>query len=118
MATTFERERRIKQGDTAPPLEATLRDAVTKAPVDLTGATQVRFKMRPAGSGATPTVDANAAIIGDPVNGRVRYVWVDADTAVPGRYEAEYQITWADTTKQTVPNEGYFFVNVIGDLDD
>lgn len=93
----------LKAADTAPVLEATLEDA-SGEPIDLTGAS-VGFAMIEPRNGAT-VIDAGANVA-DAANGLVRYPWADGDTDTPGRYRAEFVVTYADGTVETFPNAGY-----------
>ena len=86
----------IKQNDTRPALYAQLLQ--DGSPVDLTGCT-VRFNMS---SGLS-----REAIITDATNGCVRYDWQEGDTAVPGVYAAEFEVTFPDGTRETFPNDGF-----------
>ena len=103
---------KIKRGDTAPPIDATLEDEV--GPIDLTAATSVKAIFKSQGAGtttffATCTVTSAAA-------GQVRYTWGPTDTATVNVYNLEFEIAWADSTKTTVPTEGYLVVEVVQDL--
>lgn len=94
----------IKQGDQLPDLEATLVDA-DEAAVDVSGATIVfravkvddeSVKFSGAGSlGATPS------------SGEVSYAWDAADTAEPGVFNCEWEITIGGKTR-TIPEQAYF----------
>lgn len=97
----------IRAGDRLPVIGATITDGKpvpgfpNGTPVVLTGAT-VRFLMRPLDH-STPTLD-NAATITDPTGGKVTYAWAAGDTAIAGSYIAEWQITFSDGRRLTVPN--------------
>lgn len=87
------------QGDTAPDLGAVLHvkgDPTT--PIDLTGAS-VRFQMRKRDD-RSYTVDAAATIV-DEDEGEVVYEWDTNDLAVPGDYDIQWQVTFADLRVQT-----------------
>ena len=101
----------IARNDTAPPIEATLTDA-DGVPVNLTSAT-VRFHMRD--SSQTVKVNALATIV-TPSAGLVRYNWAAVDTNQSGRFEAQWQVTFADTTIRTFPSPGRTVVIVTGDI--
>jgi hypothetical protein len=103
----------IKAHDRLPAIQATL--ATGGGPVDLTGAQGVKFIMAPT-AGGTPKVAA-AGVIVDATNGVVRYDWLAVDTATPGSFLAEWQVTWADGRPQTFPTLTYHTVNVVADLD-
>ena len=102
----------IKRNDTSPSMLATLQDADGNA-VNVTGAT-ARFHLRAIGSDAV-TVDS-AAVIVSPSEGIVRYDWDAADTDVAGSYQAEFEVTYADASIETFPNDGYIRVNITGDI--
>jgi hypothetical protein len=93
---------RLVQGDTRPSLVTTLTDSTTGAAINITGAT-VRLKFRAAGS-----TSLQATLIGsvtDGANGVVVFYWSDEPTSLngdPGDYEGEIEITFSDTTVQTV----------------
>lgn len=102
----------IKQNDTSPSMLATLKDA-NNAVIDLTAAS-VRFHMRKISSSAV-VVD-NAATIVTADEGLVRYDWLADDTDTVGSYQAEFEVTYADSTIETFPNDGYIRVEVISDI--
>lgn len=102
----------IKQNDRREPIERVLRGSDGN-PVDLTGAT-VRFIMR--ATDGTIKVDNAATIVGTPTAGRARYSWGATDTNTVGTFEAEFEVTFGDGTKQTFPNRGYIAVAVVEDL--
>ena len=102
----------MKAHDRLPSIQATLTSGGT--PVDLTGAT-VNFIMVPT-KGTTPMVDA-AAVIVNATSGVVRYDWQTGDTATPGTYQAEWQITFSDGRKQTAPTLTYHSISILADLD-
>ena len=89
----------IKQNDTSPTLNATLKDA-DDAVVSLAGAT-VRFHMRRVGRGTA---------------GKVRYNWSVSDTASVGNYEGEFEVAFADSTIEAFTNSCFFSITVVNDL--
>lgn len=93
----------IKAGDTSPSILYTLSPAV-----DITGATVV-FSLR--SEAGVVILNKVAATIVDAENGIVRYDWA-AGIAAPGDYEAEFQVTYADASIETYPNDGYIAVVV------
>lgn len=102
----------IKQNDTAPSLRATLLDGDGN-PVNLSGST-VRFHMRLLGQTAI-VVNQSATLI-DAANGIAQYNWVAADTDTIGSYQAEFEVTYANGTIETFPNDGYIRVEIIDDI--
>ena len=95
----------IKRNDTSPAVEYEL--STDDGPVNLTGAT-VRFYM---GS----IVDANATVL-SATDGIVSYPWAIGDTASYGFFNAEFEVTYSDGTKETFPNNGYISVHISPDL--
>lgn len=102
----------IKEGDTSPELQATLKDAEGSA-IDLTGAS-ARFHMRAPGAAAA-AVDAAATVV-TAASGIVKYTWIAGDTDVAGRYEAEFEITFGDGSIESFPNRGYIPVRISSDI--
>jgi hypothetical protein len=102
----------VKQNDTSPAMLATLQDADGNA-VNLTAAS-VRFHMRPVGGGQV-VVDAAASVV-TPLEGLVRYNWIADDTDTIGSYQAEFEVTYADASIETFPNDGYIRVEIIDDI--
>lgn len=111
----------IKKGDTRPILAAVLKD--NDVVIDLTLATAVKFIMKSQGSpGGAAAVNAACEFISKPA-GTISYTWVLADTATSGLYNAEFEITWTDGGKQTVPNDTiaannvpYYVIEIKDDL--
>lgn len=102
----------IKQNDTQPAFQAVLQDGAGD-PINLDGAT-VRFHMRAIGSN-TAKVDAAASVI-SALSGIVRYSWDAADTDRIGSYQAEFEVTYSDSTIETFPNDGYVRVVILDDI--
>ena len=102
----------IKQNDTVPSIRATLQNG-NGDPVDLINA-NVRFHMRAIGANNTK-VDAAAVVI-TPAAGVVQYNWVAADTDTIGSYQAEFEVTYPDSTVETFPNDGYVRIEIIDDI--
>jgi hypothetical protein len=103
----------IKRGDTYPFLKGTLSDA--DGVVNLTGAA-VRVILKT--KGTTPTVLVNGVCtITNPTGGQVEYEWLTPDTADVNTLDGEFEVTWGDGEITTFPNEGYFEVAVVPDLD-
>ena len=94
-------------------MKATLKGADGLV-VNLTTANGVRFHMRQAAGGSV-SFD-KAAVIENAVGGAVRYDWAAGDTAVPGDYWADFEVTWGDGTVTTFPNSGYLEVRVVAEL--
>ena len=102
----------VKQNDTSPSILATLKDAAGAA-VSLAGAS-VRLHMRKIGF-TQVTVDQAATIV-TAASGEVRYDWVAADTAAVGSYEAEIEVSYADGSIETFPNDGFIRVEITDDI--
>ena len=99
---------RLKRGDTAPALRATITDGGT--PVDLTTAT-----VKVIGKRNGTAVFSRAATTKTNL-GVVTMAWQAGDTALPGLIAVEIEATWPDSTVQTYPPSGYLGVLVDPDL--
>jgi hypothetical protein len=104
----------IGQGDTASAIQQTLETA-TGAAVNLTGAS-VKFTMQPINGGAVKISGAAATIVAPNTNGVVKYSWQAADTDTAGWYVASWEVTYADATKQTFPNDSPLVICITADL--
>ena len=115
MASTFT----IKQGDLAPPLQATLTDSAGQA-INLTGQLGIQFQMKLRQHADNDTValkvDAAGAVVGAATDGVVKYEWVGADTDTVGEYVAEFKVTQSDGKPRTVPNPSFITVRVVSDI--
>jgi hypothetical protein len=101
---------KLVQGDTRPVMEITLSDEFTGAPIDITGAT-VRLKFRELGSETVRSTLVGINV--SPIDGVVAFSWADDADALagdPGPYEAEIEITFSDSTIQTVYEKLKFYV--------
>lgn len=102
----------IKRNDTSPAISRTLLDSAGDA-INLTGAT-VRFHLKD--KAGVVKVDAAAVIVGDPLLGVVQYDWIAADTDTAGNFKAEFEVTYADSTIETFPNNEHIEVVITEDL--
>jgi hypothetical protein len=99
----------IKRGDTSPALQfALLPDSVS-----LAGAT-VHFQMRP--RGGSTVIDRPTKILSMFEPAVVAHIWQPGETDTPGRYEAEFRVTYLDGTVETFPNLGFIEVFVTEDV--
>ena len=109
----------IKQGDTLPVLQATLKsgeDGIT--PVDLSNIpdSDILFKMKQRNKADTlVTIQCSPMTLVDKQNGKVQVQWQSQHTSTPGVYEAEFEITNQDGNKETFPNTDPFIVKVVKD---
>ena len=99
----------IKENDTSP----AILYALTPTSVNL-GSAAVQFRMRSVGS-TTWTLTADAVVVTATVTPTVRYDWDAADTTTPGFYEAEFVVTYSDSTVETFPNSEFITINIVGD---
>ena len=102
----------MKRHDTKPYVNARVTDK-SGFPVDLTSCT-AKFIMTSDISGA-PKVDAAAEIMSPATDGRLRYQWAIGDTDTPGIYFAEFEVTFQDSSKITLPNDNCFTVTIAED---
>ena len=101
----------IKQNDTSPSLQATLKDAELN-PINLGGAT-VRLHMKSVDG--TIKIDKAITVIND-LQGLVQYDWVVGDTDTVGTYYVEFEVTYNDGSIETFPNNGSKIINVVKEL--
>jgi hypothetical protein len=97
----------IKQGDTLPILEDTLKAA--GLPINLSGCT-IRFIMK---DGLDNTLINKLGEIVNAAEGRVKYVWEGEDTHILGRFEGEWKITFPSGDEITVPNDKYIKILIM-----
>lgn len=102
----------MKKGDRRPRYRAAL--TIDNQPVNLTGATGVRFIMKSSPTASTAKVDAAATVI-DANNGIVEYAWTGTDTDTAGEYVIEFEVNWSGE-KQTFPSFNYFTASIQPDL--
>jgi hypothetical protein len=101
----------IKQNDTSPSLQATLKDA-SDNPIGLVGAT-VMFHLK--SLDGTIKVDAEMTVT-DADNGVVQYDWQSGDTDTVGSYYAEFEVTYSDGTIETFPNNSNLSISIRAEL--
>ena len=99
----------IKRGDTSP----ALRFAMLPDSVSIAGAT-VRFQMRARGGGKLIDRPAEILSVFEPTV--VAHLWAPGETDIPGRYEAEFRVTYLDGTLETFPNLGFIDIFVTEDV--
>ena len=106
----------LKQHDLEPSPRAQLLSGtgVNEGPINLTGATGVFSVIRPIGGGST--IRRTCTII-DALTGIVSFSWTTPDTAVVGSFYQEWEIMWAGSRPQTVPNSLYNLIVIEDDLD-
>lgn len=101
----------IKQNDTSPSLQASLKDAAS-LPINLIGAS-VALHMKSVDS----TLKVNSSMtVTDAENGIIRYDWQTGDTDTVGTYFVEFQVTYSDGSIETFPNNGNKIVSVVREL--
>lgn len=103
----------MKLGDRKPTLQATLWSGTAATPVDITGGS-VKLLIRPRGS--TAVAAEHTAQIVTAASGVVKYEWAGTELTTVGIYYAEWEVTFSDGTKGTFPNDDYFTIQVLDDL--
>lgn len=101
----------IKQSDTSPSLQATLKDA-SGVSINLNGCT-VKFHMK---SLAGAVVVNQTMTVVNASGGIVRYDWQPNDTDEAGTFYAEFEVTYSDLTVETFPNNGNIAIMIIPEL--
>lgn len=107
----------MKQHDTRPVLLRYLIQTVNGAtsPVDLTIIGSVGLLMRH--TSAPLVVVSGLASVVTVSSAYIAYKWGVNDTATVGIYNAEYQLTYTDAGVETIPNDSYFSIEIVDDLD-
>lgn len=101
----------LKQNDLAPAIIGTLKSA-GGAVKNLSTASSVVFKM----GTSTGTLKVNETITPfDAAGGVCRYQWTTGDTDTAGTFFAEFEVTNADGTKETFPNEKPLTITIKAD---
>ena len=91
---------KLVSGDTRPSLRITLTDANTRAPVNLTGVTDVRLQFREQGAGVL--LFTTIGYLYEPAKGTVEVPWPrDVAPLGAGYYEADVKVTFPDDTVHT-----------------
>jgi hypothetical protein len=101
----------IKQNDTSPSLQATLKDAAL-TPINLTGA-NVRLHMKSVDG--TLKIDQPMSVV-TPLQGIIQYDWQAGDTDTVGTYYVEFEVTYSDASVETFPNNGNKTISVVREL--
>lgn len=104
---------RIKEGDRRPSVTMQALDAVG-APVNFGVGATAKFIMTRKGE-ATPTVNAAATIV-DATLGKLQYDWATGNTDAAGVYDAEFEVTFGDGRKLSIPNFEHLVVVIHEDL--
>lgn len=100
----------IKTNDTAP----SLRYALLPRTVDLTGASVV-FNMRNR-QGTVKVSRGSATVVTATGTPTVEYPWQAGDTDTEGRFYGEFEVTFADTTVGTFPNDDEIDIKISDDI--
>lgn len=106
----------LKQNDTRPRLQRYITQTVNGAtsPVDLTSASQVKLNARL--TSAAAVVFTGVATMTTVSSAYLTYTFTAGQTATNGIYDAEWEITYSDGGIETVPNDGYFSIEIVDDL--
>lgn len=106
----------MKRKDHGRPIWFTVSDAL--GPVDLTNATSVVLVLRT--QGGTPTIMEIGATKGPNQTttgkGRAYIAPTATQSANAGVYDAEVEVTWSDSSKETYPSVGYKTFEIVADL--
>ena len=114
----------MKRHDTRPFLDVQLQDVDgNNLNVSAAIATEVKFTMKEIDSstvvatGTCTILPADDQTQDNGYDGRVRYYWQAADTATAGEYLGEFQITYTNGDKMTVPTSGALAIVILEDYD-
>ena len=98
----------LKTGNTSPALRCILRDGAGVA-VPLAGAAVV-FSM--ATQKGVAGITRRPCVITAAAASEVQMNWQAGDTATPGAFHAEFEVTYAGGSVESFPNEGYLVVRI------
>lgn len=99
----------IKQNDTLPTMEVQLIDVEgNPLNLDLCG---VHFHML----GGGKEINRPATIV-DGGQGKVQVEWQEGETDTVGTFKCEFEINMPDGSIITVPNDGYFLLQIVPEL--
>ncbi|MFN6303749.1 MAG: hypothetical protein ACK42H_16325 [Planctomycetota bacterium] len=91
---------KLVQGDTRPQIKVTVLDDVTGAAMDIRNSSLV---MRFRAVGSTTVLDTLNGVLLDGLNGIAAFAWNPNSLNVDaGDYEGEIEITFSDSSRQTV----------------
>ena len=99
----------IKKGDTGPPIQVQCIDS-NGTPVDLTGATGLKFRMRNKRTGVSK-INGDGIFV-ERSTGKIQYNWVTADTDTSDEFEAEFNMTLSNGQITSFPNNTYIRINI------
>lgn len=108
----------VKQNDTWPAkaIQLTRRTRSGTAPVDLTGAEDVKLHIVKLDRSVRVT-NGDCSVEGDPTDGWIEWAPEDGDTAHPGIYDAEADIDYGSDKRETVPSDSYMTLVIVPSLD-
>lgn len=98
----------IKRGDTSPSLRY-----MTSSDVSLVSSV-VRFQMRKTDGETVIDEPAEIETVFEPAI--VAHLWASGQTDAPGRYQAEFEVTYSDGAVETFPNLGFITVIIAEDV--
>ena len=107
----------IKRNDRRPYLEAQFFQPDGVTPLNITAALGIQMVMRLKGTkiNDAPKIKAPCLVI-NALEGKVQYRWEDGDTDTPGMFEYEFEIEWVGGELQTLPQNGYFLLQILDDV--
>jgi hypothetical protein len=107
----------IKRNDTAPNLIATVYQTGClgqNGRFNLSGATDVTFSM--SNKSGSLIIASRPANIVSASSGIIEYSWKEGDTTYEGDYHGEFEITFADGKKMSLPREGFISIKITEDI--
>lgn len=104
----------IKQHDRLPVVGVYLEQETGDPVPSLAAASRINFHMRATGA-ASYLVSGQATLISASL-GEVEYHWQAGETATAGLFQYEFEVLWAGSKLQTVPNQGYEPLRVVDDI--
>lgn len=107
----------IKRNDTLPAISLKIYDRGClneRIPFDLTGATGCTFTMVD-GCGNYKISSQSGTVVSSS-GGTIQYEWADGDTNESGKFKGEFEISYSNGKKLSIPQVGYITIEVFDDL--
>lgn len=108
-------EFKIKQNDTLPYLKYQVLNDIDGTKYQFDGDEEVKFFLRNENGVAIP-LTGTASIL-DALTGKLQYIFTTVDTANPGFFEGEFQVTKSGNIL-TIPQDRSLFIRIYDDIAD
>ena len=107
----------IKRNDTLPTLTINVKtrgEFNQIIPFNLSAVTACTFSMSD-DSGGLKISSVSGSVISASA-GTIQYAWITEDTDISGKYKGEFELSFADGNKMSIPNLGYIDIEILDDI--